>query len=113
MAWGERITTITDPAGLVTTMTYSGGRLTSVGGPVGRETLFEHDLDGNLIRIIAPDASEVDYAYDARGRLTAVTNQRGFATTHDYGFAGQFTGSGFPVQSISWKIAMISPGSTT
>jgi len=70
--------------------------LTSIGGPAGRETLLEHDLDGNLVRIIAPDSTQVGYAYDDFGRLTAVTDQRQFATTTDYGFAGQYLGSGFP-----------------
>ena len=36
------------------------------------------------------------FAYDADGRLDTATDQRGFETDYDYGFAGQLLGSDLP-----------------
>ena len=42
----NRLTTITDPVGLVTTLTYVGAKLQRVTDPAGRHTQFQHDSFG-------------------------------------------------------------------
>jgi len=59
-------------------------------------TGFEHDADGNLTKIVDPDLSEREFAYDQTHRLTGQTSKRGFATAYDYDFAGRFAQSNLP-----------------
>jgi len=94
----DRLTTITDPAAtLVTTLAYGGdGKLDTVTDPAGRITSFVHDSAGDLTRIIDPDLSERDFAYDARHRVTAQDSKRDFTTTYEYGFHGRFVQSNRP-----------------
>ncbi len=91
-----RLTSITDPTGQVTTLTYGlDGRLESIEDPAGRISAATYDADGNLTGYTDVDDSVREMAYDANGRLVSELSKRGFATTHDYGFAGQWIGSGF------------------
>ncbi len=80
---------ITDPVGLVTTLTYTGGLLSDITNPAGRTTAFAHDADGNLTRITDPDGASKQFAYDARHRLTSQVSKGGFTTTYGYDFAGR------------------------
>ncbi len=91
-----RLLSVTDPAGLVTTLTYSAGRLQNITDPAGRQTLFHHDSAGNLLRITDPDASYVSYLYDGKGHVTQATDELGQSTTYAYDFAGRFTQSTRP-----------------
>ncbi len=68
---------ITDPVGLVTTFTYSAGKVATITDPAGRVTEFDHDEFGNLIRITDPDGAQRNWEYDANHHMTAETNQRG------------------------------------
>jgi len=73
--------------------------------PLGDETQFEYDANGQQIKIIDamtqhwtsqydalkrlvakidPELNQVGYAYDALGRVTSVTDQRGLVTTFTY-----------------------------
>ncbi|NNG03294.1 MAG: hypothetical protein HKM95_04250, partial [Inquilinus sp.] len=91
-----RVTAVTDPLGLTTRFVYGAdGKLESVFDPQGRETRFEQGA-GGLFRIVDVEADARQFAYDANGRLAAEIGERGFTTTHDYGGAGQWVGSGFP-----------------
>jgi YD repeat-containing protein len=68
---------ITDPNGLVTTMTYHPrGWITSrtVGGET---TSYQYDAAGQLARVIMPDSSYVHYTYDAAHRLTRLQDGLG------------------------------------
>jgi RHS repeat-associated protein len=85
----DRLTSVTDPRGRVTTLAYSGGRLASSTDPVGRITTFTHDASGNLRQITDPDGSTRQFSYDARHRLTAQTSKNGAVTTYEYNFAGR------------------------
>ncbi|MGH7453955.1 MAG: hypothetical protein ACRENG_21570, partial [bacterium] len=87
----ERLISITDPVGLVTTLSYANGRLAGVTDPAGRITRFEQDAAGNLIRITDPDGSTRQFGYDAHHRLMTQINKRGFSTTYHYNFAGRIT----------------------
>ncbi len=87
------LTSITDPVGLVTTLAYVGGRISTIIDPAGRVTGFEHDADGNLTKITDPDGSVRSFAYDERRRMASQTSKRGFVTSYDYGFHGRNIGS--------------------
>jgi RHS repeat-associated protein len=71
--------TITDPNGVVTTLSYDARqRLTSraVGAPT-ETTLFNYYPAGLLKQVTLPDSSFVLYTYDGAHRLTQVTDQAG------------------------------------
>ena len=91
-----RLMTVTNPAGLLTRLTYVGGTLSSVLDPAGRTTTFQYDAPGNLTRITYPDGASESFAYDARHHLTAQTDPRGFTTTYEYDFAGRVVRSLLP-----------------
>ncbi|HEX4986923.1 MAG TPA: DUF6531 domain-containing protein [Burkholderiales bacterium] len=69
--------TLTDPNGLVTTLTWAPrGWLTS--RTVGTEaTLYDYDDAGQLTRVTLPDASYLQYTFDAAHRLTQVSDNLG------------------------------------
>ena len=69
--------TITDPNGLVTTLTYAPrGWLTSrnVGGET---TIYDYDFAGQLTKVTLPDSSYIQYTYDAAHRLTQINDNLG------------------------------------
>ncbi|MBI4342102.1 MAG: hypothetical protein HY599_01900, partial [Candidatus Omnitrophica bacterium] len=89
----DRLAAITDPAGLVTTFTYTGGRLMRITDPAGRATQFLHDAQGNLLQITDPDGAVRTFAYaPGTHRLITQTNARGFQTHYTYDFAGRLVG---------------------
>ncbi|VAW47644.1 Rhs family protein, partial [hydrothermal vent metagenome] len=88
---------ITDPVGLVTSLTYDiNQKLDTIVDPQGRVTTFVHDLNGNLIQIIAPDGSMRQFSYDANHRLIGQTNKRNFSTSYEYNFAGRVVKANHP-----------------
>ncbi len=91
-----RLLSMTDPVGLITTLTYSGEKLQKITDPAGRQTLFQIDSVGNFARITNPDGTFVAYVYDDKGHITQATNERGNATTYAYDFAGRFKQSTKP-----------------
>jgi len=98
---GVRPTSVTDPAGKTTKLTYDGsdlvaaedplgrttklqvdvlGRTTAMTDPLGDTTRFDFD-DGNQIRKITdPRGRDTSYAFDPNGNPTSLTDARG--TTH-------------------------------
>lgn len=69
--------TVQDPNGLITQLAYDPrGRLISraVGGEV---TAYKYDGVGQLIKVILPDASVINYTYDAAHRLTGIGDALG------------------------------------
>ncbi len=81
----------------VTCLNYGAdGRLESVVDPANRITLYDHDAEGNLIKIVEVDDSLRRYFYDQNQRMIAEASQRGFVTEHDYGAAGQWIGTDLP-----------------
>jgi len=80
-------------------------QLLSTISPLGDETLFEYDANGQQTKIIDamgqhwvsqydalqrlvskidPEINEIQYGYDALGRVSTVTDQRGLVTTYTY-----------------------------
>lgn len=83
--------TITDPNGVVTTLTYDlRQRLTS--RTVGTETTgFSYWPTGKLKRVTQPDASYVEYSYDAAQRLTQIADSEGNRITYTLDAMGNRT----------------------
>jgi RHS repeat-associated protein len=83
--------TIVDPNGVTTTLTYDGrGRLTS--RTVGTlKTTYAYDLAGNLIRIILPDDSFLNFSYDAAHRLIGIEDALGNRMAYTLDAAGNVT----------------------
>lgn len=69
--------TITDPNGVVTTLTYDS-RLRLTSGTVGsEETSFSYFPTGLLKQVTLPDGSYVLYTYDGAHRLTEISDSAG------------------------------------
>jgi RHS repeat-associated protein len=83
------LTSVTDPAGLITQYTYANGQLTQIADPDGRVTLLTYDTSGNMTSATYPDASSAAFAYDEYKRLLLETDQRGQVTTHSYDPSGR------------------------
>ncbi|HKU16771.1 MAG TPA: hypothetical protein VJQ52_20430, partial [Steroidobacteraceae bacterium] len=83
--------TITDPNGVVTTLTYDlRQRLTS--RTVGLEqTTFDYWPTGLLKKTILPDGSFLEYTYDAAHRLTGVNDAEGNRIAYTLDTAGNRT----------------------
>jgi YD repeat-containing protein len=77
------------PSGRVTTSGYDGfGRLilktAGAGEREARQTRYEYDPMGRLIREIDPYGYVIERQYDANGNTTNVTDRRGTSTRMDY-----------------------------
>jgi RHS repeat-associated protein len=82
---------ITDPNGLVTTLTYDarGRLLTSTAGT--ELTSYTYDNAGNLTKITRPDSSYLSYAYDNAHRLTGISDILGNSIAYTLDNAGNKT----------------------
>jgi RHS repeat-associated protein len=73
---------ITDPNGLVITLTYDPrGRITSRSAG-GETSTYAYDPAGQLIRVTNPDSSYLAYAYDAAHRLIGIQDNVGNKITY-------------------------------
>src|SRR5262249_28359605 len=86
-----RVQTITDPNGLVTTMTYDPrGRLQT--SSAGAElTRYDYDGVGNLTKLSLPDGSFLSYGYDSAQRLTSITDSLGNSVAYTLDNGGNRT----------------------
>ena len=90
--------TITDPVGLVTTLTYATygdfGTLWTISDPGGRATYVTVDPNDNLIAINDPDYGVTQYGYSTPSNhvITSETDPNGNTATPSYNSFGQFTG---------------------
>ena len=92
----DRLTSITDPVGKVTSLAYSGDHLNSVTDPAGRITTFAHDANGNLIRVTFPDGTFKTFGYDDRHLMTSEKSERGFTRTREFNAAGRLKRATLP-----------------
>ncbi|EHS56355.1 YD repeat-containing protein, partial [Paenibacillus sp. Aloe-11] len=72
----EGLCKLTTPGGKEITFTYSGGKLYSITDNIGRTVKYEYEGDF-LTRVTYPNAGVTSYAYDAEGRIDAITDQNG------------------------------------
>jgi RHS repeat-associated protein len=69
-----RLSSVTDRAGNVTTLTYdSSNRLSTVTGPFNHTLIFSYNADNLISDVTLPDTSHLAYSYDADQNLTSVT----------------------------------------
>lgn len=86
-----RPTTVTDPNGLATTLSYDPeGRIVEVTAGQRRTTL-NYDAVGNLITITRPTGAELHYEYDAAQRLIAIADEAGDRLEYTLDAAGNRT----------------------
>ena len=79
----NQLTSIEDPYGKYTTLTYSSGDLSTIQDPAGRLTTFT--FSGSKLQAVEQaDGSRVTYTYDGSGRMTQVKDQRANVTTVAY-----------------------------
>jgi RHS repeat-associated protein len=70
----DRVQTISDPEGGVTTFAYdSSNRLSTITDPANRQTTFAHDGFGDLRSITQPDGEVTSYTYQAHQVVTKTT----------------------------------------
>ena len=65
---------VIDPVGLTTTFSYTGNRITSIADPAGRITRMSYDAAGNLTSITDPDGAQNTWEYDDKHHMTANTD---------------------------------------
>ncbi|MFO0957376.1 MAG: RHS repeat-associated core domain-containing protein [Isosphaeraceae bacterium] len=86
------LSTITDPAGLITTLAYDGsGKLHTVTDPAGRVTTVTVDGNGNLTDIVDPDSAHTQYGYStpSNHRETTEVSPNGATATATYDAFGR------------------------
>ena len=86
------VSTITDPVGLVTTLTYDGnGHLSTIKDPGNRVTSFTFDANGNLTQIKDPDGAVTGYGYNSGHQMTSETNPNSHTATVTYDSFGRMS----------------------
>lgn len=85
----ERLISITDPVGKITTLVYEGGKLSTITDPVGRVSQFEYDANGDFVKVTFPDGTFKTFGYDSRHLMTSEADQRGSTATREYDAAGR------------------------
>ena len=79
--------TISFPYGVTISLTYSGGKLTSVGNGMGRDFSLSYTGD-RLSSVSDGNGRSVGYSYDLNDRLEAITDPLENDTTFSYDAAG-------------------------
>ncbi len=98
----ERLTSVTDPLGRTTSMTYDGmGRKTSMTDANGHPTSYAYDLRGHLIETDYADGTATHDTYDTLGRRTASADQTGATTQYGYDAEGQLTSVKDPLGNVT------------
>ncbi len=109
----QRLTSITDATGLMTTLAYSGDLLNSVTYPDGRITTFAH-TGSDLTSVTFPDSTSQSFGYDSHHLMTSETDRRGFVRTRQFDQYGRIIQANLPdgstrTTSASQKIGLIDP----
>ena len=77
----NRLTTVTDPASRTLTFTYGNSsfpnQVTSLSSSVGISYSYSYDTQGRLSQVTKPDLTTVSFTYNAQSLITAVTDSQG------------------------------------
>lgn len=107
---GSDLTTITDPTGRAITITSTGGRINSIKDPAGRTTTFTYT--SNLLSSITdPAGNSWNYTYDANGMMIQKTNPAEYQSSNVFGATGKNISSTDPegkTKTISYDSASTS-----
>ena len=79
-----QLTSISDPNGYSTSLSYSSGKLSTVTDPAGRTITFIYGSNGLVSEVSGPDSHNTSYGYDSSGDLTGVTDPNGDVTSFSY-----------------------------
>ncbi|WP_346534398.1 IPT/TIG domain-containing protein [Micromonospora sp. DPT] len=78
-------TTVTDPAGMVSTFGYDErGNVVTRTDPTGATTVYSYDDADHVTAVTLPSGRITTYDYDGAGNLTAVTDPAGAVTRYAY-----------------------------
>ncbi|TSD68343.1 RHS repeat-associated core domain-containing protein [Aeromicrobium piscarium] len=80
----NRVASVTDAAGRVTSYEYTGVRVSTITDPAGRVFEFGYDDDQRLTSVKGADGATRHYGYDDSGRLTRITTAEGSVTSFGY-----------------------------
>ncbi len=80
----NRVASVTDAAGRVTSYEYTGVRVSTITDPAGRVFEFGYDDDQRLTSVKGTDGATRHYGYDDSGRLTRITTAEGSVTSFGY-----------------------------
>lgn len=86
---GGKLTSVTDPSGRELTFAYSGAQIRTITDPMGRTTTFSYDANGNLKEATDPMGRTWSFTYDGSHRLLTMTDPRGGTTTNVYDGQGR------------------------
>lgn len=89
-AYGQPLT-ITDPNGILTTLTYDARQRLTSRQTAGETTTFDYWPTGLLKKVALPDASYVSYTYDDAHRLTQIADALGNKITYTLDAMGNHT----------------------
>ena len=79
-----QLDSIADLNGYQTTLSYSGGQLSAVTDPSGRQVVFAYNSSGLVSSVTDSGNRQVSYAYDANANLTSVTDTTSGVTSFTY-----------------------------
>ncbi len=86
----NKVTSVTDPLGHVTTSTYDAtGNLRTNTDENGNTTSFTYNEFGQVTESTDPLGHKTTFSYDAFGNLVSVTDTLGSTTTHQYDAASR------------------------
>lgn len=88
--YNNKLTTVTYPSGVVTTVNYTGNQITSVDNGMGRALNFTY-TDNLITSIDDGNGRSVSYSYDMDGNLTQFTDLMGQTHTYEYDSPGLLT----------------------
>ncbi len=117
-----RVTTITDPAGQVTKMTYdAAGQLTKMelppahSGAAAQVLQYAYNTNGDVQTVTDASGAVVTYAYDGNGNLTSSRDALGNTVVYTYGANNQLlteTKYSAPMPGTGGNLAPVAGGDT-
>jgi RHS repeat-associated protein len=91
-----QLTSITDPNGDATTLSYTSSKLHTVTDPSGRSLTFAYGSNGLVSSVTDPMSRETQYGYDSSGDLSSVTDPLGRVISFTYNSSHQLLTMTFP-----------------
>lgn len=101
--------TITDPEGGVTTLTWELGLLKRIVDPTGVVVTYEHDEHGNVVAAIDAEGNTARLERDDVGRVVGAATPLGHRTTYAYDGAGRLARRTDPDGAV-WTYAYTAAG---
>lgn len=82
---GGLITSIKEPAGRELVFSYDGsGRIVSITAPLGKTVQYVYNSQGTLYQVIDPNGGVTIYTYDSQNRMQTLTDARGITVLQNF-----------------------------